>query len=598
MRKSITVAVMVLLMGTMASGADFLANARGGGMGFSYFLLGDDPSGALFNPSALGYVYGWQAQLMYENVSDYDYRIVSEKPYYGHFGFTYYKPEAGTFALNSLQSGSFSELTNIPTQNHLAVSYGRKLAPNWATGATVKFVKENGFGKRSAFDFDLGFSFRSPQGFAAAAAFENIIRSALTPEYLGVKEYLPRRGRLGAGYFLTRANFQGAFLAAGQFQEYQVTEKLATSLVNLGTEWWFYQTSPMSFGARTGYTFGQAVRDNLKSDYSGPTAGISLNFKVGFNNLRLDYAWQMYPFKADNGTAPGSHFVAFTFGWGGVPSYPSHAQGSPLVAEKSKPSPKQQVAQVTKPAPKQSEQMQQPIPQKVEVPKQPPPNQIAQVTKPAPKQGDQVQQIVPQKVEAPKQPPPNQVAQVTNPSSKQAEQVKQQTPQKAEKAKEPPPNQVAQVTKPLPQQAQPIPPPAQIFKEPAKDEAELPLKDKDTDFGKIEFLKYNVAMEVNAISSLDFKRIIFYARAQQLVKTVTWRLYIFKAKIKSWTEEEANRWALATIEGRGVPPGNIVWNGIGSDGQYVPAGKYYYILTAVDAKGQNYATEWFSFKLE
>jgi len=504
MRKSITVAVIVLLMGTMASGADFLANARGGGMGFSYFLLADDPSGALFNPSALGYVCGWQAQLMYENVSDYDYRIVSERPYYGQFGFTYYKPDAGTFAFNSLQSGSFAELTNIPTQNHAALSYGRKLAPNWATGATLKFVKENGFGKRSAFDLDLGFSFRSEQGFAAAAAFENIIRSALTPEYRGVKEYMPRRSRLGAGYFLTRQNFQGALLAAGQFEEYQVTEKLTTSLVNIGTEWWFYQTSPVSFGARTGYSFGKAVRDNLKNDYSGPTAGMSLNFKVGFNNLRLDYAWQMYPFKADEGTAPGNHFLALIFGWGGVPSYPARTPGA-------------RVEETKAPLPK------------------------VEVKKPLPK-----------------------------------EEIKKQLPPKG-----------------------PVTPvPAQIFKEPAKVEVEPPLKDKDTDFAKSEVLKYNIVMEVNAISSLDFKRIVFYARPQQVVKTTAWKLYIFKAKIKSWTEEETSRWALAKIEGKGVPPVNMVWDGMGSDGQYVPSGKYYYILTAVDAKGQNYATEWFSFKLE
>jgi hypothetical protein len=105
-------------------------------------------------------------------------------------------------------------------------------------------------------------------------------------------------------------------------------------------------------------------------------------------------------------------------------------------------------------------------------------------------------------------------------------------------------------------------------------------------------------MEANSIASLDFRRIVFYLRPQQVVKTVSWKLYIFKAKVKSWNADEVGRWALATIEGKGVPPINVVWNGTDGAEEYVPAGKYYYILTAVDSKGLNYATEWCDFRIE
>lgn len=82
------------------------------------------------------------------------------------------------------------------------------------------------------------------------------------------------------------------------------------------------------------------------------------------------------------------------------------------------------------------------------------------------------------------------------------------------------------------------------------------------------------------------------------MKTTSWKLYIFKAKIKSWTPEDVDRWALNVIEGKGVPPINIIWNGTNAEGQNLPKGKYYYLLTAVDVKGDSYATAWYNFKLE
>jgi len=125
-----------------------------------------------------------------------------------------------------------------------------------------------------------------------------------------------------------------------------------------------------------------------------------------------------------------------------------------------------------------------------------------------------------------------------------------------------------------------------------------PVLDNDTDFGARNYYKYDVIMDAANISTAEFKRIVFYLRRQGIIKTNNWKLYIFRAKIKIWSEEEIDRWALKILEGRGVPPLNIVWDGISRDGKLLPAGKYYYVLTAIDADGRSYATKWHNFRLE
>ena len=122
--------------------------------------------------------------------------------------------------------------------------------------------------------------------------------------------------------------------------------------------------------------------------------------------------------------------------------------------------------------------------------------------------------------------------------------------------------------------------------------------DKDTAFDVRKYERYEMDMNVADISSMDFKRIVFYLKPLTVISTNSWKLYVFKAKIKSWEEDEINRWALKVIEGKGVPPINVVWDGMTGDGRLLPAGEYYYILTAVDNRLQHFATSWHKFRLE
>lgn len=484
MRKPILTLVVIQLLCFSVIAADFLTGARGGGMGFSYFVLADDPSGALYNPSGLGFARGWQYQLMYNKQNDYEYSSWPEKPYGGQLAVVYYKPELGAFALNTLQRGSFSEVTGISTVNHAVLSFGKELTPGWTVGTSIKFLNETMFGERSAVDFDLGITFRTRAGIIAAAAGENIIRSRLSPDYFGVSEYLPRRERLGLAYSHGAQEWQAVFVLAGQLEESGNSQKYTTSLLNLGTEWWFVPYGKISLGARAGYTFGKGVRYDIESDYSGLSAGISFNIRVGINDLRLDYSLMTYPYETAEGSTPLDHYAGITYGWAGVPRTSEYNYV------------------YSGPAPSDSHQRQNP------------------------------------------------------------------------------------------------PEPPEIFNPPPGSKIKPPVIDKDTIFRGRRYERFDVDLDVADISSKGFKRIVFYLRPQRIIKTNSWKLYIFKAKIKKWSQEEIDRWALKVIGGSGLPPINVVWDGTSRDGRLLPVGKYFCILTAVDTEGQHFATKWHKFKLE
>ncbi len=594
-------AITAALTVSIAHSADFLSGARGGGMGFSYFILADDPAGALYNPSALGYMKGWQTQLNYEKLNSYDYQIVPERPYFGQFGVTYCYPRWGTFAINSLQSGSFSKLTNIPTQNHVALSYGRRISPLWSVGGSMKVLSEWGFGKRSAFDMDLSVSMRTNIGLAGALALENITRAALSPEYLGVRDHLPRRSRLGLGYFVVNDEYQGALLLAGQAEESGISQKLSTALFNFGTEWWFMQNSPFSFAVRGGYTVGQGPRDDIKTNYSSPAFGLSLNQKIGTYDIRFDYSWKAYPFKTDDGSLPANHYMALTFGWGGVPKFPAHVKGTSQNLKPAKiqerPVPKNvEKPQAVQPPQKVESIQEQPAAKKVETP------QVSQSSK---KVESTQEKPAPQIAKAPQAPQTPQKVESTpaKPASKNIETPQKTQPaQKAESVQKTPAPQKTETPQAVqpPQKAESTPakPPLQIAQAPQTLEPPKRTENKEVNVEPTEVTPFDIKMEVNEISTFDMRRVIFYVRPQQVVKSTSWKLYIFNAKIKDWSEEGAGRLALRVIDGKGVPPINVMWDGIDSKGDMVSKGKYYYVLTAIGVKGEYFVTDWFDFKLK
>ena len=450
-------------------------------MGFSFFALGDDPSGALYNPASLGYIGGWQSQFMYNKNNIYGFTGSSENPYQGLVGFAYNRPEWGTFALNALQSGSLSDGSSIPTTNYFALSFGREFRSGLAMGTSVKYLDEYGYLERSAFDFDLGVTWRTMENIILAASAENIAKSKLTPVFAGIPEHLSRRIRAGGAYIQEMDEMQAAFLLAVQMQDMGVLESKSTSLINAGTEWWFNRYGKTAFAARVGYTFGKGLPNDIESDYSSISTGFSINYKLGTNNIRLDYSMETFPYKTTDGSSPVNHYMAVNFGWGGVPDYSRSEEEEEYVEN--------------------------------------PP-------------------AAPYRIDTQKE-------EMYSPSPEQYQ------------------NDI----------------------------------DQDTEFDPGKYERYEVEMEVSDISTMDAKRIVFYLRPQTIINTNSWKLYIFKAKIKKWSQAEIDKWALKVIQGKGVPPINVVWDGISGDGKMLPAGGYYYILTAVDTRGQSFATKWSSFHI-
>ncbi len=158
----------------------------------------------------------------------------------------------------------------------------------------------------------------------------------------------------------------------------------------------------------------------------------------------------------------------------------------------------------------------------------------------------------------------------------------------------PPPAKI----EPMNPQMSPKAEPPIVSKATLKEEQALQPKDKDTNFKNANVKLFNVEIEVNDLSSLELRRVVFYVRPQQIIKSTSWKLYIFNAKVKTWSESEVNRWALKVIEGKGVPPLNVIWNGMDNKGRPVARGKYFFLMTAVDIAGQQYASVWFNLKLK
>ena len=479
MKKIILFVLLSQIVCLPSHAAEFMTGARGGGMGFSYFLLADDPSGAVYNPAGVGFIKGSQTYLMFDIQNGYEYIAQNEDPYNGRFAIAYPLRDLGGLSINMHQSGSLEEFTGMPTVNYGAATFARELAPGLSAGASFKYMYETMYGQRKAYDFDVGIIFRSSKGLIGAVAFENILRSRLSPDYLGIQEYLPRRERFGLAYVRTAKEWNAAFTAATQIEESVVSYKYWTYLINLGSEWWFMPQNQVSFGIRGGFTFGEGLRWDIETDYSGFNSGLSLNFKVGANDLRFDYGLASYPYDITGNNSLYDHSFAASYGWGGIPNYSVKKDDG---AYKDDP-----------------------------VPYRPGLSPKPRVYKP-----------------------------------------------------------VSEATK----------------------------LDNDTDFKTQTFIKYDVIMDVADISAVNFKRIVFYLRPQNIVMTNKWKLYVFRAKIKNWSETEIDRWALKVVKGKGVPPLNVVWDGVASNGSLLPPGKYYYILTASDASGNYYATKWHKFKLE
>ncbi|MCD6163651.1 MAG: hypothetical protein J7K40_14715 [candidate division Zixibacteria bacterium] len=505
MSKNMTFAILTIFLcigiANTQAGNDMSIGARGEGLGFSYSALADEPFGALYNPAGPGYVQGWQAQLQYYMPTSYGY-LVDESPYGGLLGLNYFHEKYGNIVFNTHQFGSFSDPTSLTTSTNINLAYSRLLNDEFSAGAGFKYVFESNQNERSAFDIDVGLSWRSKYNLSLAAVGENLLKSKLTPDQLYSTEYLSRKFRFAGAYFIPMTNNLGSVLAGWQLEQAGVASTHNTSQFNFGTEWWIATNSSITMGLRAGYTIGKTTVYDTETDLNRWSAGFSLNFDLHGRDFRFDYAIRSYPFESPGENLVADNFISFSYGWGGVPDYYSKHEENNLYDFTS--------YQMTQPSPIIAE-----------------PEIAAQISEP--------------------------------------EQPLLQTTEE--------PIQIVEAPMPPPITAAPSPPPTK-------------------------YKKLNLNLNYAHLNIGNSNRLVFYLKPEGFLNLSSWKLYIFSAKLKDWSETAADSYALHSIGNKGLPPLNVVWDGKLASGQMIRPGKYFFIVMGIDQFGQKSKTKWVKFKVE
>ena len=539
----ITITAICILSSAGYAGLDNTIGARGEGIGFSFSTLADEPFGALYNPAGAAFVKGWQTQFQYYKPTSYGLPKAGESPYGGSAGINYFYEKFGNIVFNVHQYGSFTEQTGVTTSSAINFSYAKLISDDFAAGASVKYLFESNMFERSAFDLDFGLLWRSQYNISLAASGENLLKNEMSSDLTSSVEYLPRKFRLSGAYHIPMANNTGSILAGWQLEQAGIVSMNNTSLFNFGSEWWIGTSNSVSLGLRAGYTFGKTTVVNTETDFNRWSTGFSLNFDLHGLDLRIDYAFRSYPFESTE-TLPSDNFLSITYGWGGVPDY--HCQRKEEKYDLAK--------------------YQQHLPPSVQT--RPTPFDLTVVS-------DEPFEEPADIVEAPLPVPEQEVISPPLTLSPDQEPVKLD-----EEPVQQPIEQIALADEII---KTPIPAPVPTAPEPAYPQRFAKL-DLDLDF---------TLMDIGSDSKL-----VFYLRRQGLLRLNAWKLYVFSAKLKNWTESAASSYAVYKIEGKGITPLTVIWNGILEDGSYLKPGKYYYVVIAWDKYGQAYKSNWFKFKVK
>jgi len=511
----LTVLVVGMICSMASGNADDAVSARGEGIGFAFSVLADEPFGSLYNPASIAYVKGWQFQLEYYRPTSYGLAVDGESPYGGLVGVNYYNENIGNFAISTHQFGSFTDPTSVTTSSIVNFAYGRQFENNLAVGVGVHYLFESNWDERTAFDIDLGATWRSNHNFSLAAVGENLLKSEMKSDLSALPQHLHRKMRLTGAYHIPMMNNLGSILAGWQFEQAGENVDNNTSMFNVGSEWWISTHNDISFGIRAGYSFGETSLYDTKVDYNRWGAGLSLNFDLNGKDLRIDYAMRSYPFESDESLS-ADHMFSFIYGWGGVPDYGTYEKSDNYDLSRYK-----KIAE--------------------RVTNQP---QIVAPATPDIKQPESMQQTEQFTDNEPLFEPPY------SPSEPMHTDM---------------PEAVTQTSTPAPVQ---------------------------------EFIDLPLALGFTYMNVGASNKLIFYLRPDGIVSLTNWELYVFAAKLKHWDDTKVRDFSIHHMDGKGVPPLSVIWNGRFANGGTITPGKYYYIVTGTDKYGSQYKSEWCKFKVE
>ena len=141
--------------------------AAGGSMGDAYVSMANDLSSIYWNPAGLAYLKKQQALFVHQPwFVDSHSMLLSvgfNVPSLGSFALSMISLDFGSMDVTTLAEQEGTGETFTAVDQSISLSYGRKLATWFATGASLKYINSRVWHMRaSAFAFDLGVLIQTP----------------------------------------------------------------------------------------------------------------------------------------------------------------------------------------------------------------------------------------------------------------------------------------------------------------------------------------------------------------------------------------------------------------------------------------------------
>jgi len=264
---------------------DIQPGARENGMGAAGVALAEDPSGVTWwNPSALGFVKKSAIEMSYAqlvpglaNDVNYDYlTYVRPMQGLGAIGIGVVFLSYGTSDQTDTGGNLLSQFSSYEVSP--AISWGTKLLPDLAFGATLKWVRiqlapSSLQGVGSTFGLDLGGLYRIPVAHLNLGANLQNLGPSVTFLNEDQKSPLGRNLKLGGAWEAFNSN-QFRCMIVSDFNQSLVTKGFRT----------------YNDGVELKYADEIAGRVGYYSDPLGSISGLTYGLGLTWNGLGLDYA--------------------------------------------------------------------------------------------------------------------------------------------------------------------------------------------------------------------------------------------------------------------------------------------------------------------
>jgi hypothetical protein len=308
----LALAISALLLTNPCFGYDDLgSSARARGMGNSFVAVADDPSAVFYNPAGLAALKTWHLSLLYDRKSRYGVPE-GENPFLASGVMALPVSENLCIAVSGCQSGSWSDPTQVVTNNMGQLSLSTQLNDGVSIGLSGKFLYNSNFGEKKGADLDLGILYHPAQNLSVGIVGENLLATDMqseVPPTSSLSGRSSRKGKIGLCYvyddkdFLTRIAFDLVVKDARQ------PVKKTYAQESFGIEHWIFDQKRTSLALRGGYTLGK----DYELDYEQPSFGCGLRYRGKEIFVQIDYSWQKYPHQIEERFA-GDHRLSITLG--------------------------------------------------------------------------------------------------------------------------------------------------------------------------------------------------------------------------------------------------------------------------------------------